>query len=832
MPVNFVGRRLFDARYYLGHFADPAEAGSDPLAHFLAVGWRKGLSPHSLFDVSHYLSQCPDLDASHQDPLSHFMLYGAARGLRPHPLFDTAFYVREYADDVKTENPLVYFLEKGAASGHDPNPFFSTKFYSEANPDVVAAGLNPLVHYVTSGFREGRRCLASFDAAFYARRHSLGSDTDPLTDFVERLRAARGRPEPAAAAPRVSVVILNYSKSVLSIQCALDVLSDQSVADEVEVIVVDNGSSPEEFACLASEIPPAVRVVRLGVNRFFGEGNNIGAEAARGRYVLFLNNDAFVTDGTIGALLSAFERRPDCGAAGPRFLYPDGRIQEAGATISPDGLVTQRGKLLENVPSRFAKFEPVQYISAACLMLTRELFDALGGFDLTWEPAYYEDVDLCLKVAQAGKRVYYCPEATVYHIENATSTEAAFGLRLDTIVAINREKFISRWGAYLDGAGPAPAVPACAAPPVSSSGKRAGKTAILHTPYAFYPGGGERYLLTMACALTDGHDVVLSTPERYSRLRLRGMGQELGLDFSAVDYVVEREIETLEKSDLFIAMGNHPLPTLPALGKRSLYVCQFPFAMSPRYMAEHWSNLQGYDGVVVYSEFVARHLRSRAAALNVQLPEVVVLPPPVHQMGRGTSKDGAPRILHVGRFHPGGHCKRQDTLIEAFKKLRAIVPDAELHLAGALPPDPEARDFLIHLRHLARGLPVHFHLNAPLEELRDLYNSASAYWHATGAGFSAELLPERHEHFGIAILEAMSAGAVPLVLGEGGPPEFVSDGNNGFLWHTEDQLVAMTARFFALAEASQGPLREQAIRTAHEFSEERFHHRISGLTMP
>jgi GT2 family glycosyltransferase/glycosyltransferase involved in cell wall biosynthesis len=823
----FIGRRLFDARYYLGHFADGAEVGADPAAHFISIGWRKGLNPHPLFDVGYYLSQCPELDTGAKDPLSHFVAVGASRGLRPHPLFDTAFYVRDHFDDVKMENPLVYFLEQGAALGHDPNPFFSTRFYQEVNPDVTAAGINPLMHYVTSGYREGRPVSPGFDGPFYAKRRGLDAEQDPLRDLVERLRAARSQFNLAPATPQISVVILNHGKSILTTQCVLDVLGDSSVEGIVEIVVVDNGSSAEEFARLALNLPPAIRVVRLGVNRFFGEGNNIGAEASRGQYVLFLNNDAFVSNGTIGALRSAFDRCGDCGAAGPRFVYPDGRIQEAGATVSSDGIVTQRGKLLENLAGRFDKFESVPYISAACLMLPRDLFDALGGFDLAWEPAYYEDVDLCLKVATAGKHVYYCPDAVVHHIENATSMETTFGFRLENIVAINREKFISRWGTYLDGRAPARVnVGHVVSDPVAATGK----SAILHTPYALYPGGGERYLLTMAGALSAAFDVSLSTPERYSRLRLRGMSRELGLESSNIGYVPERGLEMLAKCDLLIAMGNHVLPPLPALGKQNVYLCQFPFPMSPRYMTDNWDHLKGYERIVVYSAFVARHLKARAEELSVPLPEIVIVPPPVHQMGAGAaSKDGVPRILNVGRFRPGSHCKRQDTLIDAFKKLRKTLPDAELHLAGPLPPEPEAREYLVYLRDLARDEPVHFHLNAPFDDLRDLYGAASAYWHATGAGIPPDLVPECQEHFGIAILEAMSAGAVPFVLGEGGPPEFVSDGDNGFLWNTEAELVGMTTTFFSLDEQDRLALRRGAMQKAKEFDEAQFRSRVLVL---
>ena len=96
-----------------------------------------------------------------------------------------------------------------------------------------------------------------------------------------------------------------------------------------EIIVVDNGSATAGLEVL-SGAGGGLRLLPMGINRYFGEANNIGVEAARGRFVCLLNNDVFVSPGWLEALLDGLKATPDVGAVGPVFLFPDGTIQEAG----------------------------------------------------------------------------------------------------------------------------------------------------------------------------------------------------------------------------------------------------------------------------------------------------------------------------------------------------------------------------------------------------------------------------------------------------------------------------------------------------------------------
>lgn len=183
----------------------------------------------------------------------------------------------------------------------------------------------------------------------------------------------------------------------------------------------------------------------------------------------------------------------------------------------------------------------------------------------------------------------------------------------------------------------------------------------------------------------------------------------------------------------------------------------------------------------------------------------VVLPPPVTSYAAAPAATAtgaagkAPLILHVGRFFaPGtGHSKRQLDLVEAFRRLSESGAAAgwELVLVGGC--DEDGLAYLDEVRQAAAGLAVTVHADAPAPLLAELWGRASIYWHGTGLGDDPDVHPERFEHFGISTVEAMSAGAVPVVIGAAGQLEVVDDGVEGVHFADLDELVAATAALVA-----------------------------------
>ena len=173
-----------------------------------------------------------------------------------------------------------------------------------------------------------------------------------------------------------------------------------------------------------------------------------GAAAARGEFLVFLNNDTLVTSGWLEALRRTFDDIPGTGLAGAKLLYPDGRLQEAGGVIWHDASGWNYGKFDDPDHPKYNFAREVDYCSGACLMVRRALFQHLGGFDTEFKPAYYEDTDLAFKIRHAGQKVIYQPLARIVHHEGLTSGRSVRS-GVKSYQLINQAKFRHRWGKRL-----------------------------------------------------------------------------------------------------------------------------------------------------------------------------------------------------------------------------------------------------------------------------------------------------------------------------------------------------------------------------------------------
>ena len=246
-------------------------------------------------------------------------------------------------------------------------------------------------------------------------------------------------------APRVSVIIPVHGKFAYTLAC-LRSIAHQGAEAPFEVIVVDD-ASPDESAATLAQID-GVRLLRNERNLGFIDSCNAGAAAARGEYLLFLNNDTQVMSGWLDRLLDCFAENAGCGIAGSRLVYPDGRLQEAGGLVYTDGSAWNYGRFEDRDDPRFLYCRDADYISGASLMIEAALFQRIGGFDARYAPAYCEDMDLAFAVRETGHRVIYQPASLVVHCEGISSGLDPFkGIK--QYQTLNRAKFAEKWQAAL-----------------------------------------------------------------------------------------------------------------------------------------------------------------------------------------------------------------------------------------------------------------------------------------------------------------------------------------------------------------------------------------------
>jgi glycosyltransferase involved in cell wall biosynthesis len=367
-------------------------------------------------------------------------------------------------------------------------------------------------------------------------------------------------------------------------------------------------------------------------------------------------------------------------------------------------------------------------------------------------------------------------------------------------------------------------------------------------------GGGEQVDGSIAEVLARDHDVTLLGPQVPD---VAATMRRLGVDLAACDY--RRVVDDGEASeasadfDVFVngtylskAINHAPVGyyyvhfpgEVPARAdqlRSRLGVVGVKALSLPRRLPHRLTEVQAaFDRRVTRVEFVPSYTRylSNSQFTSSWVERLWgrpsdVLYPPVRPSVRPGEK--APLILVLGRFFDPsfGHSKKQHELLATFRDLHRSgrLPGWRMAIVGGC--DAANRDYALAVKRAARGLPVEVHVNAPGAVVERLLGEASLYWHGAGLGEDVERHPERFEHFGISVVEAMAAGAVPIVFGAAGPAEIVQDGVNGLHWCSLDELADITVDL-VLDDERRNELGAAAVERAGAFSAAAFADRLSA----
>lgn len=268
----------------------------------------------------------------------------------------------------------------------------------------------------------------SWQAALVRRALERGGAPIHLRHVLHHRRC---RPEPVVpwspqhwvieSAPSVTVIIPTRNRVELLRKCLEAV--DEADYPKLDVIVVDNESDePDSLAFLDELRSRGVRIVRAGGSFNYSALNNLAVPHARGELLCFLNNDIETIERNWLGLLARQAVRPEIGAVGARLLYPDGTVQHAGVFLGIGGGAAHAHRFQRHDERGYFERarlpQRVSAVTGACMVVSRDKFASVGGFDEDDFPVAFNDVDLCLKLNQRGWQSFYEPRATLLHHES------------------------------------------------------------------------------------------------------------------------------------------------------------------------------------------------------------------------------------------------------------------------------------------------------------------------------------------------------------------------------------------------------------------------------
>lgn len=251
---------------------------------------------------------------------------------------------------------------------------------------------------------------------------------------------------PQFESPEVSIVIPVYNQFEFTYNCIRSII-ENSEAATYEIIIANDCSN--DLTTRIEEIISGITVITNEKNLRFLLNCNNAAQYANGKYILFLNNDTQVQKNWLNPLIELIQRDEKIGMVGSKLVYPDGRLQEAGGILWNDGSAWNYGHLADANDPEYNYVKEADYISGAAVMIKKNLWEEIGGFDERFIPAYCEDSDLAFEVRKRGYKVMYQPLSVVVHFEGISNgTDTSSGQKQYQVV--NSQKFFEKWKDVLE----------------------------------------------------------------------------------------------------------------------------------------------------------------------------------------------------------------------------------------------------------------------------------------------------------------------------------------------------------------------------------------------
>lgn len=246
--------------------------------------------------------------------------------------------------------------------------------------------------------------------------------------------------------PLVSIIIPAYNQWEYTFACLDSVLKNTSDI-LYEVILADDNSTDDTR--YANQHVRNIQIIRSEKNLGFLFNCNNAAKHAKGKFIVFLNNDTIVQPDWLKWFIKTMKENPDVGLVGGKLMFPTGELQEAGGIVFSDGTATNYGRYDWPGLSQYNYLKDVDYCSGALICVRTELWIKAGGFDPIFSPGYYDDTDLAMQIREMGYRTVYQPKSVVTHFEGIShGTDLSDGIKSKQ--PENQRIFFKKWKSELE----------------------------------------------------------------------------------------------------------------------------------------------------------------------------------------------------------------------------------------------------------------------------------------------------------------------------------------------------------------------------------------------
>jgi GT2 family glycosyltransferase len=682
--------------------------------------------------------------------------------------------------------------------------------------------------------------------------------------------------------PRISVITVTFN-AIKFLQGFIEsLLVTNQLGVELEVVVVDNGSTDGTLELIRDHYPD-IKLLQNDENNY-ARALNLGIEQSEGEFVLISNNDATVDPQWLQGFIEVFQLDEKIGAVQSKIFFSENQLINSVGVEEVDHFYFRDIGFEEEDSERYATPVERKYVTGGSVMLRRECLEDVGPWDEEFI-MFMEDVDYSVRCRDKGWKLWYSPTSILYHQYHGSSSNELceyFCTRnrflfvakhyplelascipsshffkkgeydllcrsllhsLRTLYQCQNTETVSKVLQSLKKCLPGYIGEVSAYTFFSHLEVLLGLRKIrvgIYDHAGHFAGGGQRYVAELAAIMQERYDVTYIF-NREVNLADYKEWFDIDLSQSAVKLinipffdkkktltpnehmVLTQNSNTFdviakESLDYDIFVNANMLGKVNPLAPVSIFVCHFPDQEKGRFF-----QVDKYDHLIINGDYTGEWVEKRW-----QLKPTTRIYPPINMFNPDSSAQKKETfILSVGRFEVSGS-KKQRELVQTFAEMCRTHPEKtrgwKLVLVGGSESDNK---YLKEIEKIVADsqCPIEVRPNILVDEVRDLYRRAAVFWHACGLD---ETLPERVEHFGMTTVEAMQNYCVPIVIDGGGQREIVEHGDSGFRFSTLEQLAELSISVMENPEHCQ-KIAEQAFVRSQLFNQDVFRSNVERL---